>query len=141
MVDISHKEPTERTAVAEAVVKTSDKATIAAIKANKIPKGDVFAMSRAAGFLGVKNTALVLPDCHPIPVEYTAIDFNIEDLSVVITVTVKTFYKTGVEVEAMYGASVTALNMYDMLKPVDKGVYISRVKLVKKTGGKTDITF
>ncbi|MEY8019200.1 cyclic pyranopterin monophosphate synthase MoaC [Muriicola sp. SD30] len=139
MVDITHKENTLRTAVAEAVVEVSSPETIQAIREKRVPKGDVFSMSKAAGLLGVKKTADLLPDCHPLPIEYTDIRYDIEDLQVRITITVKTHYKTGVEVEAMHGASVVALNLYDMLKPIDKGVEIARIRLIKKTGGKSDI--
>ena len=139
MVDITHKKNTLRTAVAQAIVEVSSADTIKAIKALKVPKGDVFAMSKAAGLLGVKKTADLLPDCHPLPIEYTDISFEIDGLQIKILITVKTNYKTGVEVEAMHGASVVALNIYDMLKPIDKGVEISRIKLLKKTGGKSDI--
>ena len=139
MVDITHKSSTLRTAIAQAIVKVSSADTIEAIKERKVPKGDVFEMSRAAGLLGVKNTALMLPDCHPLPIEYTHIEYSIEDLSIQVLITVKTHYKTGVEVEAMHGASVVALNMYDMLKPIDKGIEIHSIKLLRKTGGKSDI--
>lgn len=141
MVDITTKTPSLRTAMAQAIVKVSSLDTILAIKNNTVPKGDVFAMSKAAGLLGVKKTPDLLPDCHPIPIEYTAIDFEINGLEIKIMVTVKTIYKTGVEVEAMHGASVVALNMYDMLKPIDKGVEIHRIKLLEKTGGKSDIKY
>nr|WP_298995371.1 cyclic pyranopterin monophosphate synthase MoaC [uncultured Allomuricauda sp.] len=139
MVDITEKKSTHRTAVAQAIVKVSSQNTINAIKSGSVPKGNVFSMSRAAGFLGVKKTADLLPDCHPLPVEFCSIEFQVEDLEIQVLVTVKTFYKTGVEVEAMHGASVVALNMYDMLKPIDKGVEIHQIKLLKKTGGKSDI--
>ena len=139
MVDITHKSSTLRTAVAQALVKVSSPETITAIKQKKVPKGDVFAMSKAAGLLGVKKTPQLLPDCHPLPIEYTDIDYQINELFITILVTVKTHYKTGVEVEAMHGASVVALNMYDMLKPIDKGIEIHSIKLIKKTGGKSDI--
>ena len=139
MVDITQKQSTHRTAVAQAVVQVSSMATIEAIKKGTVPKGDVLSMSKAAGFLGVKKTADLLPDCHPLPVEYCAIDYEMEDLEIKIIITVKTFYKTGVEVEAMHGASVVALTMYDMLKPLDKGVEIHHIKLLKKTGGKSDM--
>ncbi|MCB0371775.1 MAG: cyclic pyranopterin monophosphate synthase MoaC [Muricauda sp.] len=139
MVDITQKQPTHRTAIAQAIVKVSAQRTIEAIKNGAVPKGDVLSMSKAAGFLGVKKTSDLLPDCHPLPVEYCAVDYEMEGLEVKILVTVKTFYKTGVEVEAMHGASVVALTMYDMLKPIDKGVEIHQIKLLKKTGGKSDI--
>ncbi len=140
MVDITHKSTTLRTAIAEATVKVSKTETIDAIKNKTVPKGDVFSMSKAAGFLAVKKTSDLLPDCHPMPIEYTSIDYEIRGLDIVVTITVKTIYKTGVEVEAMHGASVVALNMYDMLKPIDKGIEIQNIRLVSKTGGKSSFT-
>jgi cyclic pyranopterin monophosphate synthase len=137
MKDITSKISTLRIATASAKVKVSSKKTIEAIKNNTVPKGNVLEMSKAAGLLGVKNTPLILPDCHPIPIESTKIDYTINDIEITINVTVKTIYKTGVEVEAMHGASVVALNIYDMLKPIDKGVFISNVKLESKKGGKS----
>ncbi|MGB5386508.1 cyclic pyranopterin monophosphate synthase MoaC [Eudoraea sp.] len=139
MVDITHKKSTLRTAIAQAIVHVSSKDTIEAILNKKVPKGDVFAMSKAAGLLGVKKTSDLLPDCHPLPIEYTDIVYEVKDLQIKILITVKTIYKTGVEVEAMHGASIVALNMYDMLKPIDKGIEISSIKLLQKTGGKSDI--
>ncbi|TKC01553.1 bifunctional molybdenum cofactor biosynthesis protein MoaC/MoaB [Pedobacter cryotolerans] len=139
MVDITHKSSSLRIAIATATVSVSKPETIAAIKQRKIPKGDVFEFARAAGLLGVKKTSDLIPDCHPLPIEYTAISYEIENLNVIITVEVHTIYKTGVEVEAMHGASITALTMYDMLKPIDKGVEISSIKLLKKSGGKSDL--
>jgi len=140
MVDITQKQSTHRTAIAQAIVKAGSEETIQAIKNGTVPKGDVFAMSKAAGFLGLKKTPELLPDCHPLPIEFAGIDYEINGLEIKVRVTVKTFYKTGVEVEAMHGASVVALNMYDMLKPIDKGIEIQNIKLLKKTGGKSDIT-
>ncbi|MET6991160.1 bifunctional molybdenum cofactor biosynthesis protein MoaC/MoaB [Sediminicola arcticus] len=138
MVDITHKNNTLRIATAQAVVKVSSEDTIKAIQENKVPKGDVFSASKAAGLLGVKKTSDLLPDCHPMPIEYTGIEYEVNGLEITILVTVKTIYKTGVEVEAMHGASIVALNMYDMLKPIDKGVEIHHIKLLQKTGGKSD---
>lgn len=139
MVDITQKENTYRTAIAQALVKVGSKETIAAIQNGTVPKGNVFEMSRAAGFLGVKKTPDLLPDCHPLPIEHTKIDYKIDGLTIEIQVLVKTYYKTGVEVEAMHGASIVALNLYDMLKPIDKNIEISTIRLLKKTGGKSDI--
>ncbi|GMN06430.1 cyclic pyranopterin monophosphate synthase MoaC [Croceitalea sp. MTPC5] len=139
MVDITQKQNTHRTAIAQAIVKVGSSETITAIQNRTVPKGDVFAMSKAAGFLGLKKTPELLPDCHPLPIEYAGIDYEIEGLQITVKVTVKTFYKTGVEVEAMHGASVVALNMYDMLKPIDKAIEIHQIKLLRKTGGKSDI--
>lgn len=137
MVDITHKSNTLREATAQAIVKVGDQKTIDLIHANEIPKGNVFEMSKAAGLLGVKKTPELLPDCHPLPIEYTGVEYEIDGLEIKILMTIKTIYKTGVEVEAMHGASIVALNMYDMLKPVDKNVEISSIKLLKKTGGKS----
>lgn len=139
MVDITQKSNTHRTAIAQAIVKVGSHETIKAIQEKTVPKGDVFAMSKAAGFLGLKKTPELLPDCHPLPIEYAGIQYEIDDLHIIVKVEVKTFYKTGVEVEAMHGASVVALNMYDMLKPIDKAIEILQIKLLKKTGGKSDI--
>ncbi|MCB9225325.1 MAG: bifunctional molybdenum cofactor biosynthesis protein MoaC/MoaB [Crocinitomicaceae bacterium] len=138
MVDITAKTSTLRIAIAQAIVKVSSQETIDAINNGKVPKGDVFEMSKAAGLLGVKKTPDLLPDCHPIPIEFTGISYQINGLEILITVEVKTIYKTGVEVEAMHGASVVALNMYDMLKPIDKGIEIGSIKLLSKKGGKSD---
>jgi len=137
MVDITHKSTTLRTAIAQAIVKVSTLETIKAIENDIVPKGNVFAMSKAAGLLGVKKTPDILPDCHPLPIEYTGIDYEINNLEITVTCTIKTIYKTGVEVEAMHGASVVALNMYDMLKPIDKGIEIHHIKLLNKKGGKS----
>lgn len=138
MVNITHKNNTLRKAIATATVTVSAQQTITAVEQKKVPKGDVFEFSRAAGLLAVKKTSDVIPDCHPLPVEYTSISHRIEGLNIVVSVEVHTVYKTGVEVEAMHGASITALTMYDMLKPIDKNVQISSIKLVSKTGGKSD---
>ncbi|GAB2779529.1 bifunctional molybdenum cofactor biosynthesis protein MoaC/MoaB [Salinimicrobium soli] len=138
MVDITNKSTTLRTAVAQAIVRVSKQETIAAIKNDTVPKGNVFAMSKAAGLLGVKRTPDLLPDCHPLPIEFTNVEYEINDLEITVLFTVKTIYKTGVEVEAMHGASVVALNMYDMLKPIDKGIEILQIKLLDKKGGKSD---
>ena len=138
MVDITNKSNTLRIATAQAIVKVSKPETITAIENDTVPKGNVFAMSKAAGLLGVKKTPDILPDCHPLPIEYTGIDYEINGLEITISCTVKTIYKTGVEVEAMHGATVVALNIYDMLKPIDKGVEIHHIKLLNKKGGKSD---
>ena len=132
MVDITHKRNTLREATAQAIVKVSKPETIAAIKNDTVPKGNVFAMSKAAGLLGIKRTPDLLPDCHPLPIEYAGIEYEINALEIRVTCTIKTIYKTGVEVEAMHGASVVALNMYDMLKPIDKGIEIHSIKLLHK---------
>lgn len=138
MVNITHKSNTLRKAIAQAVVQVSQSATIDAIQQRKVPKGDVFEMSKAAGLFAAKRTSDMIPDCHPLPIEYTNIRHRIEELQVFIEVEVHTIYKTGVEVEAMHAASVVALTMYDMLKPLDKDISIGQIKLMEKKGGKTD---
>ncbi|WP_445386115.1 cyclic pyranopterin monophosphate synthase MoaC [Robiginitalea sp. IMCC44478] len=139
MVDITNKKVTLRIATAEAVVLLGSNETLEAIQQGRVPKGDVFEMSKAAGLLAVKKTPDLLPDCHPLPIEGTQIEYEIRDLRIYIRITVKTNYKTGVEVEAMHGASVVALNMYDMLKPLDKKIEIRSIRLLSKSGGKSDI--
>lgn len=138
MVDITSKSYTLRVATAQAIVKVSKPETIQAIKEGTVPKGDVFAMSKAVGLLAVKKTSDLLADCHPLPIEFTGIEYEIDGLDIQVKVTLKTIYKTGVEVEAMHGASTVALNMYDMLKPIDKGIEITDIKLLEKKGGKSD---
>ncbi len=138
MVDITHKVSSLRKAIATAIVKVSKQEIIDAIQNKQVPKGDVFEFSRAAGLLAVKKTSDVIPDCHPLPVEYTAIKHSIDGLNIIISVEVHTIYRTGVEVEAMHGAAITALTMYDMLKPIDKAIEISTIKLESKKGGKSD---
>ena len=141
MVNITHKSSTLRIAVATGIVKVSHQNTIDAIQNKLVPKGDVFEFSRAAGLLACKKTYEVVPDCHPLPIEYTAIKHEINGLEIKITVEVHTVYKTGVEVEAMHGVMITALTMYDMLKPIDTQVEILNVQLEEKKGGKTDIKY
>ncbi len=138
MVNITHKSNSLRQAIATAILTVSKPETIEAIQNKTVPKGDVFEFSRAAGLLAIKKTSDVIPDCHPLPVEFASIKHAIDGLNILISVEVHTIYKTGVEVEAMHGAAITALTMYDMLKPLDKGVEISSIKLESKKGGKTD---
>lgn len=138
MVDITHKIITQRTATAQAIVKVGSPGTMQAILNKTVPKGDVLEVSRTAGLFAVKNTSNSIPDCHPMPIEFTGIEYEFLDDSVLIKVTVKAIYRTGVEVEAMHGASIVALTMYDMLKPIDKNVEISTIKLLHKKGGKSD---
>lgn len=138
MVNITHKSNTLRKAIAEATVLVSKQETIDAIEQKKVPKGDVFSFAKVAALFGVKKTSELIPDCHPLPVEYTDVRFNIVDLKIIVEVEVHTIYKTGVEVEAMHGVSIAALTLYDMLKPIDKNVEIQHIQLKSKTGGKTD---
>lgn len=138
MVDITHKSSTLRKAIAQAIVSVSSQETINAIVQKNVPKGDVFEMAKTAGLFAAKRTSDMIPDCHPLPIEFTSISYKVEGLDIRIHVEIHTIYKTGVEVEAMHAASVVALTMYDMLKPIDKGISINHIKLLEKKGGKTD---
>ena len=139
MVNITHKDHTLRTAIAQAIVRVGDAETIQAIAGKRVPKGDVFEMAKTAGLFAAKRTSDMIPDCHPLPVEYAAFQFELREDHILILAEIHTVYKTGVEVEAMHAASVAALTMYDMLKPIDKNVSIEQIKLLKKTGGKSDL--
>ena len=138
MIDITHKPTTLREAIAEATVVVSLAETIAAVNGKRVPKGDVLEAARVAGLFGIKRTADMIPDCHPLPIEHAEVTFDVQPMSIVVTTRVRTIYRTGVEVEAMHGASVAALTIYDMLKPIDKGITIERIRLVEKKGGKSD---
>lgn len=141
MVNITAKSESLRKAIASAIIKVSRPETMEALLNHQVPKGDPFEFSRAAGLLAIKNTSGVIPDCHPLPVEYASITHRVEGLQIIINVEVHTIYKTGVEVEAMHGAAITALTIYDMLKPLDKGIVICDIKLEEKKGGKSDIKY
>lgn len=138
MVNITAKSNSLRKAIATATVVVSKPETIHAIQNGLVPKGDVFSFAKVAALFAIKKTSEIIPDCHPLPIEFADIRFSVCDLLVEIFVEVHTIYKTGVEVEAMHGASVAALTLYDMLKPIDKQVEIHQIKLISKEGGKTD---
>jgi cyclic pyranopterin phosphate synthase len=138
MVDITHKSTTHRIATAQALVKVSNRATIEAVINKQVAKGDVLEMSKTAGLFAAKKTSDIIPDCHPLPIESTTIKFELGEMEIKIVVEIQTIYKTGVEVEAMHAASVVALTIYDMLKPIDKGISIEQIKLLDKKGGKSD---
>jgi cyclic pyranopterin monophosphate synthase len=141
MVNITAKTESLRQAIASAIVTVSKSETIEAVLNRRVPKGDVFEFSRAAGLLAIKKTSDMIPDCHPLPVEYAVIRHRVEGLQIQIEVEVHTIYKTGVEVEAMHGAAITALTIYDMLKPIDKSIEISSIRLKDMRGGKSDIKY
>ncbi len=137
MIDITNKIKTHRLAIAQAIVRVSKQETIDAVKSKTVPKGDVIEASRIAGLFGIKKTSDMIPDCHPIPIEFAMVAHEIVGMEIIIETEVHTIYKTGVEVEAMHGASVAALTVYDMLKPIDKEIEIVSIKLLKKSGGKS----
>lgn len=138
MVDVSHKPLTERAATAEATIVLSADA-FGEVMGGTAPKGDVLAAARIAGILAAKKTAELIPLCHAIPISSVSIDFEaIEDRRAIrITSTAKTTGQTGVEMEALVGASIAALTVYDMVKALDKAAVIEAVSLLAKSGGKS----
>ncbi len=139
MVNITHKSNTLRKAIAQAIVKVSNESTIQTVLEKKVPKGDVFEMAKTAGLFAAKRTSDMIPDCHPLPIEFTEIRYHTSGLEIQIEAEIHTIYKTGVEVEAMHAASIVALTIYDMLKPIDKGISIEKIKLLDKKGGKSEL--
>ncbi len=137
MRDISDKYHTLRTARARAQV-FMKRETVNQVRENKTLKPDVLPTARAASFLAVKNTWQAIPHCHPLPVEHVQVEFTLGESVIEAEVRVKAVYKTGVEMEALYGASVAALTIYDMLKPQDSGLRIGEITLLEKRGGKDD---
>ncbi len=137
MRDISNKVNTLRIAAAEATLKVSPE-TITLIKENKIPKGNPLEVAKVAAIQAAKNTSQIIPYCHPLPVDFVGVEFEISEYMIRSTVTVKAIYKTGVEMEALTGASVAALTLYDMMKMLDDDMEITGTKLLFKKGGKSD---
>lgn len=137
MIDVSHKTTTLRIAVARAVLRAAP-ASIARVRAGTVPKGDPLPVARAAAVLAVKNTPQIIPFCHPIRVDWVGVEFELADDHITVDVTVKAVDRTGVEVEAMTGATTAALVVYDMLKMLDDTLVIEGVRLLEKRGGKSD---
>ncbi|MEA5619197.1 cyclic pyranopterin monophosphate synthase MoaC [Cronbergia sp. UHCC 0137] len=138
MVDVSAKVPTVREAVAVARVRMLPE-TFAAIQAGNAPKGDVLATARLAGIMGAKQTANLIPLCHPLPLQKITVELipSPELPGYEIYATVKTKAETGVEMEALTAVSVAALTLYDMAKALEKSIQIESIRLVSKTGGKS----
>lgn len=136
MVDVSAKQDSVRIAVAESLVVLNPD-ILKALHQGEIPKGDVLATARIAGIQAAKKCAELIPLCHPLPLSKVTVDLQIEPDQVRIQATCKTTGKTGVEMEALTAASVAALTIYDMCKALDKGIEISRTRLLKKSGGKS----
>ena len=137
MVDVSAKDDTQRVAVAESLVRMQA-ATLAAIQAGGVPKGDVIAVARVAGIMAAKRTSELIPMCHPLAITGVTVDLAPMDaMTLRIEATVKTTGKTGVEMEALTAASVAALTVYDMCKAIDRGITIDGTRLLEKQGGKS----
>ena len=138
MVDVSEKSRIFRQASAEGSIKMS-RDCFNTVRENKSKKGDVLTVARIAGIAATKQTGALIPLCHNICVENATVDFKLSDAdnSIKVTCNVKTTGKTGVEMEALTGVSVTLLTIYDMCKAVDKNMEIKSIRLVKKTAGKS----
>ena len=138
MVDVSAKEPTLREAVAQGKVLMNPN-TVRDIEQGEVPKGDVLGVARIAGIMAAKKTSDIVPMCHPLELTGINVDFssNIEKGEITIKANVKTVGKTGVEMEAMTAVSAAALAIYDMCKSADRGIILSDIKLITKSGGKS----
>ncbi|MDO9530298.1 MAG: cyclic pyranopterin monophosphate synthase MoaC [Syntrophales bacterium] len=138
MVDVSAKESTLREAVAQGKVLMNPN-TVRAIEQGEVPKGDVLGVARIAGIMAAKKTSDIIPMCHPLELTGINIDFSssIEKGEITIKANVKTVGKTGVEMEAMTAVSAAALAIYDMCKSADRGIILSDIKLITKSGGKS----
>ncbi len=136
MISISAKVTSLRRAKAVSVITASPEA-IDRLKKNDLPKKDVLTVARVAGVQAAKRTFDLIPFCHPLPIDWVDIQFEVGADRVTVTAEVEVTWKTGVEMEALCAATVAALTIYDMLKPVDKDMEIISTKLVSKTGGKS----
>ena len=138
MVDVSGKEPTCRTAVAQGKILVSEE-ILQAVLEQKVKKGDVLGVARVAGIMAVKQTSSIIPMCHPLMIQKCSVDFQVllGEQAIQAVCTVKTEGKTGVEMEALYGVSAALLTIYDMCKAIDKKMVIRDIHLVEKTGGKS----
>ena len=138
MVDVSAKADTEREAVARGLVLMKPE-TLKLVSEGGISKGEVLAVARVAGIMAAKHTPYLVPMCHPLLLTHVEVDLRLDpDISAIeITATVRTTGKTGVEMEALTAVTGSALTIYDMCKAVDKAMRIEKVRLVRKTGGKS----
>lgn len=141
MVNVANKTPTTRTARAQARLYVGE-TIIKAIEAHSVTKGDVFTVAKVAAITATKLTGQLIPLCHPLPLDAVDVAFNIDHSSkeVIIESLVTVFAKTGVEMEALTAVTVAALTVYDMCKALDKRMIIREVRLLSKTGGKSDFS-
>lgn len=136
MLDISKKFKTLRSAKARAILTVSP-VTIAKIREGAIPKGDPLEVAKVAAIQAAKDTSRIIPYCHPLPIEFVGVEYEIRDRSIQVDVTAKTIARTGVEMEALTGAAVAALTLYDMMKVIDQSMAIEGITLLEKEGGKS----
>jgi len=137
MFDVGAKPDSHRTAQAKAVLNIDAK-TAVLIRQGKSPKGDIVEAAKIAATSGAKKTSDLIPYCHPIPIDHIKVQVSVKSHAIEVDVEVKSIWKTGVEMEALSGACIGALTIYDMLKPIDDTLFISSVKLVEKSGGMSD---
>jgi cyclic pyranopterin monophosphate synthase len=140
MVDVSPKQETAREAVAQVIVKMRP-ATLHAIRAGQSAKGDVLGVARTAGIMAAKHTPDLIPLCHPLRITGCDVTFALDDKRSTVTIQarVRTVDKTGVEMEALTAAAVAGLTVYDMVKAVDRGIVLSGLALLEKSGGKSGL--
>ena len=132
MVDVSAKPPMKRVARASAVIHM-DPATIDAIRDRALPKGDVLTVAKIAGINAAKRNGEIIPLCHPLPLDFADVEFDVQDECIRITASAGCIARTGVEMEALAAAAGAALGIYDMCKAVDKGMRITDISLLEKT--------
>ena len=137
MKDVSDKINTLRVASACASI-TAAPETIKLVKEGMVPKGNVIETAKTAGILAAKKTSELVPFCHPVPLDYVGLEFELKTEEIIIISSVKAIWKTGVEMEALTSVTIAALTAYDMLKPLDNNLEIKSVKLLEKKGGKSD---
>ncbi|MDR3174939.1 MAG: cyclic pyranopterin monophosphate synthase MoaC [Desulfovibrio sp.] len=138
MVDVGGKAATSRAAVADGFISMSDEA-LQSVLERRAAKGDVLTVAQLAGIMGAKRTCDLIPLCHPLPLENCKVELCVEAGGIRALCRVKTEGRTGVEMEALTGVSVALLTVYDMCKSMDKGMEISGIRLLKKTGGKSGV--
>ena len=136
MVEVTDKKETKRVAVAEGFIKM-DVEILNRIKNGNVKKGDVLSVAQIGGIMGIKKTSDLIPMCHNIFLTGADIKFELKDEGIYIQSEVKTFGKTGVEIEALTGVSIAALTIYDMCKSINKDMEIQNIRLIKKSGGKS----
>lgn len=136
MVDVSAKEVTARTAVAEGYVETTPE-VVRLLAQGELPKGEALGVARIAGILGAKATSTLIPLCHPLALDGVDIDLEQQDGRVRIEARVRTSGRTGVEMEALTAVSVAALTVYDMIKAVDRAAVITGIRVLAKAGGRS----
>jgi cyclic pyranopterin phosphate synthase len=136
MVDVGDKEVTRREAVAEGTIALGPDA-LAAVVERRAKKGDVLMVAQLAGIQAAKRASDLIPLCHPLPLTSVAVELAVEGSTVRVTATVRADWRTGVEMEALTAVSAALLTVYDMLKAVDRGMEISGIRLLSKTGGRS----